>query len=430
MKRKTNLFYNGINDLKDNKFITFSNYTESLTGNFLSTNTKLFPSRFFCLYINGLNENNKASFINILMTYYENKLAVLRDFITSENKNCEHNILPLNYLLEMLESLRLENDTWIFDQDNTEKCYKIVYFDDITEQDYNGTFADTIYIVKLSDHIFEGEIVKQNDTTGINEIRTNTINSEILYGWEYNRTFEFIKNLKPIYDKKEDGTADSYRINSDITAINLIKRNFNSTNSQNNELTFNIIVPLYDIVDINYKNPFNNIEVEYRNDDDGTMKINLIDSINTNNNLYIKNVPLGMWFADEPITLKRDVISGNSQTWSLTVSSQFKPFPYSKQMPEELGNSGISNAYATFAEVLSKQNSVIDKFTEIIDKINDINKRLSNLENNINNIGTTYNIDGLHKEIISLEQNVDNKINNMKLEVLDIMSNIKWKSTI
>ena len=42
MKRKTNLFYlNG----PDSKFITFSNYTEALTGNFLSTDTKLFPSR-------------------------------------------------------------------------------------------------------------------------------------------------------------------------------------------------------------------------------------------------------------------------------------------------------------------------------------------------------------------------------------------------
>ena len=52
MKRKTNLFYtNG----PDSKFITFSNYTESLTGNFLSTDTKLFPDKFLCLKIYNIN---------------------------------------------------------------------------------------------------------------------------------------------------------------------------------------------------------------------------------------------------------------------------------------------------------------------------------------------------------------------------------------
>ena len=37
MKRRTNLFYNSG---EDSKFLTFSNYTECLTGAFLSTNTK------------------------------------------------------------------------------------------------------------------------------------------------------------------------------------------------------------------------------------------------------------------------------------------------------------------------------------------------------------------------------------------------------
>ena len=61
MKRKTNLFYN---EGPDSKFLTFSNYTESLTGNFLSTDTKLYPSMFLCLYIPSLtNDANKKEFI-------------------------------------------------------------------------------------------------------------------------------------------------------------------------------------------------------------------------------------------------------------------------------------------------------------------------------------------------------------------------------
>ena len=71
MKRKTNLFYNSG---PDSKFLTFSNYTEALTGNFLSTNTKLFPSTFLCLNIPSLNKENKQEFIsNSLIKYYENK---------------------------------------------------------------------------------------------------------------------------------------------------------------------------------------------------------------------------------------------------------------------------------------------------------------------------------------------------------------------
>ena len=48
MKRKTNLFYV---DGPDSKFITFSNYTEALTGNFLSTDTKLFPDKFLWILL-------------------------------------------------------------------------------------------------------------------------------------------------------------------------------------------------------------------------------------------------------------------------------------------------------------------------------------------------------------------------------------------
>ena len=73
MKRKTNLFYT---DGPDSKFLTFSNYTELLTGNFLSTNTKIYPSRFLCLNIQDLDKNGFIK--DYLIGYYENKLAFLR----------------------------------------------------------------------------------------------------------------------------------------------------------------------------------------------------------------------------------------------------------------------------------------------------------------------------------------------------------------
>ena len=66
MKRKTNLFYN---TGQDSKFVTFSNYTEALTGNFLSTNTKLFPSVFLCLDIPSLNTNHEDSKREFIINY-------------------------------------------------------------------------------------------------------------------------------------------------------------------------------------------------------------------------------------------------------------------------------------------------------------------------------------------------------------------------
>ena len=109
MKRKTNLFYLSGDD---SNFISFSNYSESLTGNILSTDWKLFPSKFLCLYIKLLDVDNhnlyikrKERFIKYLMSYYENKLAFLRDYYINNDLNVEKNLLPLNYLLEALYRL-------------------------------------------------------------------------------------------------------------------------------------------------------------------------------------------------------------------------------------------------------------------------------------------------------------------------------------
>ena len=92
MQRKTNLFYT---KSQDSNFLTFSNFTEALTGNFLSTDWKVYPSRFLCLYIPKLDPNNenydplnKESFIKYyLVAYYENKLAFLRDYYTKQLTN-------------------------------------------------------------------------------------------------------------------------------------------------------------------------------------------------------------------------------------------------------------------------------------------------------------------------------------------------------
>ena len=177
MYRKTNLFYT---TGPDSKFLTFSNYAESMTGNFLSVNTKLFPSRFLCLYINNLNNTTKSEFIKFLVAYYENKLAILRDNVN----NVENKLSPISYLLEAL------NRVLIYDEESN--SYKIsldeagniihneisssifddnftMYISDITEQDYNGIYTDIICTLDLLS-LHNCKITKNNASSEIESI--------------------------------------------------------------------------------------------------------------------------------------------------------------------------------------------------------------------------------------------------------------------
>lgn len=420
MKRRTNLFYSAIDDSNNSKFITFSNYTESLTGNFLSTDTKLFPSRFLCLNLKGLNNSNKQSLLNILMSHYENKLAFLRDKLIENNEQTENNIYPLNYLLECLYNISLQNNEWIYMDNitNDYKCpYEIVYISDITEQDYNGTFTDTICTVDLSGKVFVGDI--DFEVNDLNSIRINYDDSlECLYGWSKHTMPSMYKDLMPIYDYTTSSLIQ-YQISSYIKGIYMNEIDLN-------ECEFNMIIPLFDIVDINYKTNFNIISNELYNEKPG---IDLINSLE--NNLYIKNVPYGIWFSgDEPVTIKKDPITGFSVCWSLTLSSQFKPFPYSKLMPNEISQSSKSNAFATFAQVLSNQNKITEKFESLQNQIIGLSNRISNIEAQLKQIGTSDNIDRVHAEMINYESVMNNNFKSFKDEIYDIINNFKWKSTI
>ena len=195
MKRKTNLFYT---TGPDSKFITFSNYTESLTGNFLSTDTKIFPSRFIALYIKGLNKDTKAALIKYLADYYESKLAVLRDHFDYNKSDIEKSVPPLNYLLEALLRIKEIKENEVVathsiavnkNNDDNETSNLISYSDvikfkyisDITEQDYNGTFTDTICNIDLRKFAYISSIELTDD---FNDNVVQFDKPVTLYGWD------------------------------------------------------------------------------------------------------------------------------------------------------------------------------------------------------------------------------------------------------
>lgn len=580
MKRKTNLFYT---TGSDSKFITFSNYTESLTGNFLSTDTKIFPSRFIALYIKGLNKNTKASLIKYLADYYESKLAVLRDHFDYNKSDIEKRVPPLNYLLEALlrikeintktnevvythsiaaNKIKDENDASNSNESNLisySDVIKFKYISDITEQDYNGTFTDTIcnidlrkfaYIssIELTDDFndnvvqfdkpaylygWDSDVPKEYtyehtipdsiqgidldrymtsylaenitsedetdsteengsttndkrieyiiDTTleNVIDIHKNTITegttfadilatemetneyddkasaiSALLHSTDSN-LMEFQNTLNDLlsneaydiiifYDYTEPDFLYAYN-GADVVTLDMSKNNeynidpevlkLNISTSNDEEMEFNCIIPLYDIVDINYKSNFNTIERIISVNGEG--EIDLTPSVT--NKMYCTNVPLGMWFYtdgdendDDTTSMKLylDTESGFSQSWSLTIASQFKPFPYSSKMPSELTTNSNTNAYATFAQVLASQSAMIDNFNKLTRTIAYMNDHIRNMESQLANLGTSYNIDNIHREFNNFEINMNNKFNVLKDDVISQLSYLKWHTTI
>lgn len=617
MKRKTNLFYTSG---QDSKFITFSNYTESLTGNFLSTDTKLYPSRFLALYIKGLNSKSKKHLIKYLAKYYETKLAVLRDHFNDMRKSAEDNIYPLNYLLEaLLRITKLDENGIEFNHkinndefDTITNNVKFKYVSDIIEQDYNGTFTDTICTIDLNKYTYVDSIIFNTDSD--NDVNDSVVTFECpayLYGWgnkiakeyensrtipdsicsldldevslyfheiapeepatpddkdyqeddtpsgthevvveepeedtEYEQTpvsvtpgtvrglsgggsfvpafdpsdsvtdnvnnnrsgvydptneefadqnmnqaiYNYIVNNDDIVDLSsidgmynENGTINKdefekylkehandlisnngfiilvgqyddndnditlyrydgteveemsvkenyqYFVNSQIAGL-ILSDKMNIDNQNSFELEFNCIIPLYDIVDINYKSNFNEIST-----------MTELDLSMNNTDTYITNVPLGMWFFTDgkendenttSIKLYKDLDSGFAQSWSLTISSQFKPFPYSMNMPSDMGSNEQAGAYSTFSQVLSAQSEMINRFNAMLEKFESINDHVKNIESQLANIGTSYNIDNIHRELNNYEIQMTNKFNTLKGDIFTYLNNLRWNVTI
>lgn len=349
MKRKTNLFYNSG---QDSKFLTFSNYTEALTGNFLSTNTKLFPSTFLCLNIPSLTKDNKADFIkNVLIAQYENKLATLRDALGE-------NILPLQYLIEYL--LNYDANT------------QITYIGNITEQDYLGSFTDTICIIDTA--TFKNATITGSDFSHVDLKESEST----LYGWYNNGVYvgpSVYANLNPVFD-----IDNSYYYDSGISI------NYNLGNNLINTIEFNVLIPLFTFVDI--KNGLIT--------NDGTETV--LDAT------FNRNVPLGIWFADKTISLDRDNYYG--QSWSLAIGSQFKPLPTSNKVVSDITKQSNVEAFNTFAQVLTRQNELLTTMEKLNLRIEALSNEIKSVKTSSSDVMIKNQLDGLRLKIEKLENSI------------------------
>lgn len=374
IRRKTNLFNiykkdsTNKNILSIQQFVTFSNYAESMTGNHLSVNTKMFPSGFICFNIpklgNDKEYNNTESFYkDCLIAHYENKLAFLRDYITDPDvKNFElNNLRPLDYLIRSIK-----------DFDSTSS---ITHIGDIVEQNYNGIYSDMLLTINVPDNEYSYDIIN-NTNTPIPSVNYHTYVGQTnnnLYGWY--KVEKNDDNISYIYNGPStfNGTniilddSSNYYIGNKYSNIQITSTT-SSSNIQkiSNPLKFNIIIPLFNIYNIDETvSHSNNGITSYENN-------NNIDLSICNNEYYI---PYGVWFSgpNNYVTLNRNTNTDTSDivqpSWSLVLSSQFSAFPYSStystnaifnNQSEKVDTKYIDIYHNTFASVLTEQSNLID----------------------------------------------------------------------
>ena len=392
--RKTNLLYSTYIG-EENSFLTFSNYTEAMTGNHLSVNTKMFPSTFLCAYINVIPDTI-GSFINTIVGKYENKLAFLRDTFTKDsNISAEDNIYPLEYLINTLK-----------DFDNE---FSINYVGQVTEQDYNGTFCDTMCIISTEDN--GGNTTLSNATVAKKTVDYNN-NSTYLYGWSsYDATSSsyiyngpsIYKDVKPLFDNDEN---NSYMYVSSYEHDKLIF----TPDTKAKSIEFNCIIPLFDIVNVDPKSNESNI-TESSDTELSDTETPDVEQSKPSNTLEVDltsstcNVPIGIWFSQKfkKITLQRDETSGFWPSWSLVLSSQFKPFPKSPHLQSDTQNVSSTDAFGTFAQILVEQTRLTDEYTGIAVNVQALSNRISNIESKINNISTNMSLDAIRNKINQID---------------------------
>lgn len=423
MQRKSNLFYTRTDD---SNFLTFSNFTEALTGNFLSTDWKVYPSRFLCLYIPSLEtEGKKEEFIKSnLVAYYENKLAFLRDFYTDK------------LISENLSEFDIEADVnslaWLFKTiEEFDPNYEITFIGEVTEFDFKGTYTDTICIIDSSEGYKENSNnvalykmnVESEDSIEYDKDKT------VLYGW----TSEELENsndyngLEPIFDTEND----EYSVYSTYSLEDI--------EEERNYIKFNVIIPLFDITDINYQTNFNEI------DDNTNLPENLELKNYTyeNDELVLKqdmdysnkekrsiNNPLGIWFSDEVIELKRDPNSKYAPSWSLIISSQFKPFPYSNKYDNnDITQIDNQQAFQTYARVLSMQSTLSNQVNNLSTKVTKLEQIIADLQNNLDIQILQQKLDDYKKDndemkekLNNLDATIEEKVNTLFNELV-----YKWK---
>lgn len=418
--RKTNLFYledDNNQNMNSSNFLTFSNYGEFLTGVCLSVNHKIWPSSFLCLdlpfadnktYNDGIgsfdistsNKYTLDNFKHFLMCYYENKLAWLRDDYENQDKKQEELNTDNRLLNFLLEAILL----FFKDNENLNNTLPITYFGDIVEHDYNGSYNDSMCIVDFN------RMKNFNVTYLDSNYKVYEKHNTTLHNWNTELT-------KSIYYAIYDNNDNTYNDSNFVT--------FSPNNDNDIEdkwkLSFNCIIPLFDIINDN---------ISENNDQ--------INENNESNDSY-KYIPYGIWFASENedgtlnnIELHKEN-DNISQSWSLVICSKFSPYPLGVKINDTVNNTDNLIEKYTYAELLAEQSKLLEIYNELSAKINILSNKLTSLSTDLNNIKQLYPqngitiVDDINEKFNRLEANVNKNIDVLREQFEQYTEQFKWK---
>ena len=407
MKRKTNIF--NLADSNDTNFLTFSNYTEYLTGNFVSTNTKLYPSTFLCMDLPFDEDHTLENFKYHLMCHYENKLACIRNYCIQNNQKCEDYIEPLGLLIESIHKF--------FEKTIDSNPIKICYISNIVEQDYKGTYTDSMCIINLNESSQVTNYVLKTGTEGNwTTVSSSNSNPTILEGWTENELSGlYTDNINAIYDNGTEyflySTIDHYEVSEPTIA---------------QEISFNTIIPLFDIM---------NIEHVHGNTD-------VLYSLTQSDSKYhrLMNIPFGIWTNPESVKIAR--YNGFAQNWSLVIGSKFSPMPYgtidkindvyefNHQTIDDVQKNNISDQYAlTYAQLLYRQNELYNIYSQFTNKFNELTNTLENIQTKLNQIPITDNLNKVYEKIDQEVAAIREELNESENKINERIANLKWKQS-
>ena len=256
-----------------------------------------------------------------------------------------------------------------------------------------------------------------------------------LYGWssydESNKKYIYngpsiYKDVKPLFDNDKN---NSYIYVSSYGHDKLIF----TPDTKAKSIEFNCIIPLFDIVNVDPKSNESNI-TEPSNTEPSDTKPSDTEPSKPSNIIEVDltsstcNVPMGIWFSQgfNKITLQRDETSGFWPSWSLVLSSQFKPFPKSPHLQSDTQNISSTDAFGTFAQILVEQARLTDEHTDIAVNVQALSNRISNVESKINNISTNMSLDALQNKIDQIDTKLASLTESLE-KVNSLISSITWK---
>lgn len=346
-----------------------------------------------------------------MTSLYENKMAFMRDAaISGEFSQLDLNsVEPLPYLLHYMQ------------KNVAADKFEIVYVGRIAEQDYDGVYSDMMLTIEagMSPRKYKLNCVDANPNIGAwtgkkvidYPFYDKNQKNNYLYGWYYlNNDSEPVYTGPYVYEKVgpgldiggSDGAASTanqyiYNVSEYFTGISC-----EYDPNPSDTLKFNFVVPLYDVfIDDATSVNSGTQNAGWINDTvpaatSGTIKtidFSIIKNGIKNRSLYDTLVPYGIWWSGyTPVTLDRS--NAENPQWTLTLSQQFKPFPYSwnkLDANDSRGNLyyGTDKEYATpihdtFAQILSRQNNAIDKIMEQDKNIADLRSEIEALKSLVN----------------------------------------------